>query len=109
MAELNRKVFELSELEEGRSKSSYDDGEAVFAVKKDGQVFIYRNQCPHLGSPLDWLEDQFLDGDGELIQCASHGALFTIDGGRCVAGPCLGQALSSVEFIERDEAIFIAA
>ena len=107
MTEMNRKVFMIDELEEGRSKSSYDEGDAVFAVKKNGEVFIYRNQCPHLGSPLDWLEDQFLDGDGELIQCASHGALFTIDGGRCVAGPCLGQALSLIEFVERDEAIFI--
>lgn len=73
-------------------------GHSVFAVKRDGEVFVYRNSCPHLGIELQWLEDQFLDMDGALIQCSTHGALFTIDTGLCVAGPCRGRALEPVPF-----------
>ena len=38
----------------------------------------------------------FLDVTGTLIQCASHGALFLIQSGRCVAGPCAGQSLKKI-------------
>lgn len=68
-------------------------GTAVFAVKKDGRIYVYRNSCPHLGITLEWNEDQFLDADGALIQCSTHGALFIIESGKCVAGPCIGKAL----------------
>jgi len=71
---------------------------ALFAVKRDGEVFLYRNRCPHLGVELNWLEDQFLDLDNALIQCATHGALFLIDSGECVSGPCRGSALEAVAF-----------
>lgn len=74
----------------------------VFVVKRDGQYFAYRNNCPHLGVELNWLEHQFLDSDDALIQCATHGALFVIENGECVAGPCLGDALEPVAICERD-------
>jgi len=32
-----------------------------------------------------------------LIQCATHGALFRIRDGYCVAGPCAGQGLIPLE------------
>lgn len=70
----------------------------VFVVKKDQQLYLYRNSCPHLGVELNWQENQFLDLDGELIQCAMHGALFRIEDGFCLAGPCQGQSLEAVEF-----------
>lgn len=55
---------------------------------RDGELFAYRNSCPHTGSPLDWVEHQFLDLDGALIQCATHDARFLIDTRECVFGPC---------------------
>jgi nitrite reductase/ring-hydroxylating ferredoxin subunit len=37
-----------------------------------------------------------------LIQCSSHGALFEIDTGLCLAGPCPGARLRPIELrIER--------
>ena len=68
----------------------------VFIVRQGRQVFAYYNSCPHAGGPLDWLPEQFLDIDKQFIQCATHGALFQINDGRCVAGPCLGDRLVSV-------------
>ncbi|MDJ0778635.1 MAG: Rieske 2Fe-2S domain-containing protein [Gammaproteobacteria bacterium] len=64
-----------------------------FVVQRDGELFAYRNSCPHTGSPLDWVEHQFLDLDGALIQCATHDARFLIDTGECVFGPCPGTSL----------------
>jgi nitrite reductase/ring-hydroxylating ferredoxin subunit len=39
------------------------------------------------------MPDQFLDERRELIVCATHAALFRIDDGRCIAGPCAGAYL----------------
>ena len=95
-------LCQFDDVPEGGAKSLDGEDETLFAVKRDGQLFVYRNSCPHLGVELNWLEDQFLDMDGALIQCATHGALFTIETGECVAGPCYGQALQPVAVDIRD-------
>jgi nitrite reductase/ring-hydroxylating ferredoxin subunit len=35
-----------------------------------------------------------LDESGSLLRCARHGALFLMDSGACVVGPCAGRSLS---------------
>lgn len=85
-------------VEEGFCKEAELDRELFFLVRKDGQLHLYRNICPHLGTPLNWEEDKFLDPDGALIQCVTHGALFRIEDGLCLAGPCYGQHLLAVPF-----------
>ena len=71
----------------------------VFIVRVGQQVFAYLNSCPHTGGPLDWMPDQFLSLDKDYIQCATHAALFRVDDGYCVAGPCAGDRLTSVPVI----------
>ena len=68
----------------------------IFVVREGPQVFAYRNVCPHAGSPLDWQPDDFMNEDGSLIMCHTHGALFEIADGFCVAGPCAGDQLTPV-------------
>ncbi|MFN2309301.1 MAG: Rieske (2Fe-2S) protein [Gammaproteobacteria bacterium] len=68
----------------------------IFVVRRGETVFAYLNHCPHTGSPLDWQPDQFLNPERSLIQCATHAALFRIEDGHCLAGPCAGQALTPV-------------
>lgn len=65
----------------------------VIAVKSAGAVHVYRNQCPHQGRLLDFAPGRVLAKDGTLI-CAAHGAVFAMDGGRCLQGPCRGKALT---------------
>jgi nitrite reductase/ring-hydroxylating ferredoxin subunit len=65
-----------------------------FVVRRNGKVFAYVNRCPHAGHPLNWQPDRFLTPDDTLILCRSHGALFEIATGACVAGPCAGNALT---------------
>lgn len=78
----------------------------IFIVQKDGQFHGFINRCPHTGVTLEWLEDQFLDSDQVFIQCATHGALFEIDSGRCVAGPCVGDHLTPIKVNVLDSMIY---
>ncbi|WP_101757639.1 Rieske (2Fe-2S) protein [Oceanicoccus sp. KOV_DT_Chl] len=95
----------INDIADEKSKALEHGDERLFAVKKDGQIYVYRNHCPHLGVELNWLEDQFLDSDGALIQCTTHGALFLIEDGECVAGPCMGQSLEAIPFEIIDQQI----
>jgi len=96
------KLCHMNELDDPGSKGfelEHDNGEQLllFLVKKQGQVYGYKNKCPHAGVNLDWQADEFLDMDKALIQCSVHGALFQIDSGRCVGGPCNGDYLDGIE------------
>lgn len=79
----------------------------VLAVRRQGRLYVYRNLCPHLGLPLEWMPDQFLDRDGHYIQCATHGALFRVDNGLCVAGPCQGDQLQAIPFRQDEKSLII--
>ena len=78
-----------------------------FIVKKDSQISVYKNTCPHTQGPLDWTPDQFLDLDNEYIMCANHGALFEIATGLCIYGPCKKQSLSALPFTVKDKHIYL--
>lgn len=67
-----------------------------FVVRQGGSVHAYQNVCMHVGHPLNYKPDSFLTRDGSRIICASHGALYEIDTGLCVAGPCPGKKLRPV-------------
>ncbi len=74
----------------------------------DGGVRAWVNSCPHAGHPLDLLPHRFLNAEGTLIQCASHGALFAPDTGVCVAGPCPGRRLRTLEIMLQGDDIVLA-
>ncbi len=96
------------EIPAGTSRGFSLGESSCFVVKNhDDEIFVYANSCPHLGVELEWVADQFLDSDGELIQCSTHGALFLIDSGRCVSGPCLGQYLEPIPFSIKNGAIVV--
>src|SRR5690606_40521802 len=58
---------------------------------------------------LEFLENQFLDRDQEFIECSTHGALFLVESGECISGPCQGQALEKVEItVHSDGGIYLS-
>jgi nitrite reductase/ring-hydroxylating ferredoxin subunit len=67
-----------------------------FVVRRGPEVHAYVNRCPHAGHPLNLLPHDFLTLDRSLLLCRSHGALFEIATGRCIAGPCAGRELRRV-------------
>ncbi len=92
----------LNDLQDDSARSFDIDDRNIFAVKKFGQVYVYVNSCPHIGIPLEFLPDDFLDTDKRYILCSNHGALFEIENGDCIAGPCTGMALEAVPFVIED-------
>lgn len=78
-----------------------------FVVRRGDAVYAYRNVCAHAGHPLNWQPDSFLTADRNQIICASHGAIYEIENGECVAGPCPGKRLEPVEVEVRDGAVIV--
>jgi nitrite reductase/ring-hydroxylating ferredoxin subunit len=56
---------------------------------------------------LEWQPNQFLDYEKQFIQCATHGALFGIDDGICIAGPCPGEQLEALPVEVRDGEVWL--
>ena len=99
----------LADIPENGSKGFTLNERKLFAVKQLGKIYLYQNSCPHLGIPLEWVEDQFLDSSASMIQCANHGALFVIQSGKCVSGPCSGRKLNRIDYTIEADAIFISS
>ena len=99
----------LSDLDELQSIELEIDERKLFAIREDSQLYAYWNSCPHMGIPLNWMPGKFLDLDGALLQCSAHGALFQIDNGECIGGPCVGDHLSKIVLKQQDDQYFIAA
>ncbi|MGO8914772.1 MAG: Rieske (2Fe-2S) protein [Stellaceae bacterium] len=92
-----RRLCRAEEVPDGGARGfrfgSGTDLEAVFVARKAGALFAYDNACPHLGTPLNFLPDRFLDRDGTHLLCSTHGARFRIEDGYCIDGPCAGKSL----------------
>lgn len=78
-----------------------------FVVRHGSNVHAYQNFCAHVGHPLNWAPDAFLTKDRSQIICASHGAVYEIESGECVAGPCRGKALRRVDCEVRNGTVFV--
>ncbi len=91
-------LFNISELPDNSAKGLELNQRKLFAVHCQGNIYLYENRCPHKGIPLEWLPDTFLDVEKQFIQCSTHGALFTVDQGFCIAGPCSGASLTAVSY-----------
>ena len=64
-----------------------------FVVRKGDAVHGYVDRCAHMAIPLAQQLDDYLTPDGAMIQCSWHGALYRIEDGLCVGGPCSGARL----------------
>lgn len=84
------------------------NGDTIFITQRDGCFYAYQNLCPHLQVELEFLENQFLDRDQEYIECSTHGALFQVETGHCISGPCVGQSLEKVAItVHSDGGIYL--
>lgn len=81
-----------------------EDGEPApaFAIRYRGRVHAYVNRCAHVSLELDFLPGRFFDTSGEYLICATHGALYEPDSGRCAGGPCNGAGLEPLRVVEHD-------
>ncbi len=77
-----------------------------FVVRYQGVPRAYLNRCAHVGIELDWQHGKFFDGSRLYLMCATHGAIYAPDSGRCAGGPCRGQSLRGIAVEERDDTVF---
>jgi nitrite reductase/ring-hydroxylating ferredoxin subunit len=76
-----------------------------FAIRFQGEVHAFLNRCTHAYIELDWQRGKFFDRSGLYLMCATHGAVYSPESGRCVGGPC-SQGLRAIRVSERDGAVF---
>ena len=111
MSEAEIAVGRLADLEDpGCREFAIGDGDwpfRGFIVRQGSDVFAYQNHCVHAGHPLNWSADEFLTKDKSALMCASHGALYEINSGQCVGGPCQGRSLRKVKVEVRDGIVYV--
>ena len=105
-----RALCRLDEIPDGEARGfgpSPGGFTGLFAVRRGGAAYVYANACPHLGVGLDWAPNRFLTADGALVVCSAHGALFQVEDGRCLSGPCVGKHLEAVPATIRDGVLLV--
>jgi nitrite reductase/ring-hydroxylating ferredoxin subunit len=73
-----------------------------FVVRYRGAVHGYLNRCAHAAIELDWDKGQFFERSGLYLMCATHGAVYDPENGKCAGGPCRGAGLRPLVVIEED-------
>ncbi|NQZ31382.1 MAG: Rieske 2Fe-2S domain-containing protein [Oceanospirillaceae bacterium] len=85
--------------------TSVDHRFIIVSVKQE--IFVYKNSCPHLHKALNTQGGNVLTQDGSFIRCSRHNALFTLDQGLCIRGPCNASKLSKQDFVVRNNEVSI--
>ena len=62
----------------------------------------------HVWVELDWVEGEFFDPSKLYLVCATHGAAYLPESGRCIAGPCSGRGLTPLRVTEADGNVFLS-
>lgn len=78
----------------------------AFVVRFENRVHGYLNRCAHVPIELDWNEGDFFESSGLYLMCATHGAVYTPDQGKCVGGPCRGASLRKLAVEENENQVF---
>ena len=86
--------------------STRDGASNGFVVRYRSVVRAYLNRCAHVGIELDWERGKFFDRSGLYLLCATHGAVYAPDTGRCTGGPCRNSGLRVIAVEERDGTVF---
>jgi nitrite reductase/ring-hydroxylating ferredoxin subunit len=105
------KLCELEDIADREAKGFIGrvDGKQrnIFAVRKADNYYVYLNHCPHAGALIDHIQGKFFNGDGTLLRCGMHGALFQIEDGACTDGPCMGKGLTPVPSEAKADGLYI--
>ena len=76
----------------------------AFAIRYQGGVHAYLNQCTHVAMEMDYQPNRFFDDSGKWLLCATHGAVYAPDTGSCAGGPCRG-GLVKIPLSESDSVV----
>jgi len=79
----------------------------VLVGRAAGTLRAYRNECRHRALPLDLGSRSPMSDDGTRLLCNQHGALYRLEDGLCVVGPCTGDSLQALAVREDDDAVVV--
>ena len=71
------------------------------AIRFEGTVYGYLNQCAHVPMEMDYQPNKFFDITGSYLICATHGAIYSPETGEGRGGPCRG-GLVKIALSEHD-------
>ena len=94
-----RTLCRLEEIDDPGSRGFEFDDRSIFVVRRGATVAAYVNSCPHTRGPLDWVEHRFLNLARTHILCGTHGAVFRLEDGYCIDGPCIGDHLTALKVV----------
>jgi nitrite reductase/ring-hydroxylating ferredoxin subunit len=101
-------LCKLEDIPIGSARGFNVNGRDILVARPHAQVVAaYLNRCPHLGVPLNWYPDAFMDSESAFLRCSTHGALFEPGTGLCVLGPCRGDKLWQLECEIREDGIHL--
>ncbi|MEQ1753888.1 MAG: Rieske 2Fe-2S domain-containing protein [Micropepsaceae bacterium] len=110
MSETRHFLCRREDIRNGQARGfEVGDGAArreVIIVCHASNFHAYMNSCPHQAMPLEILPDKFLNEDGSLLVCSTHGARFRVEDGYCVSGPCQGKSLVPIAVEIDDASVF---
>lgn len=112
MAERERLICAAGDLVDGGdglrfSVTRHGADEPAFAIRFRGRAYAYVNRCAHVPIEMDWEHGKFFDHSGLYLICATHGALYEPDSGRCALGRCDGRGLIPLRIRERDGSVYL--
>lgn len=112
MAEGERLICASEEVSEGGAGFRFavlrhGREEPAFVIRHHGKVHAYLNRCGHVPVELDWQHGEFFDDSKLYLICATHGALYAPESGRCLGGRCNGKGLVPVSVAERDGNVYL--
>lgn len=79
----------------------------VMIFRQGERLVAYQNVCPHRHLSLSWAPGRFMVGEDGLLVCPHHAAVFNLDSGECLQGPCSGDFLLPVSIEIRDGQVWL--
>ncbi|MDJ0753899.1 MAG: NifU family protein [Ardenticatenaceae bacterium] len=74
----------VADVAEGRPLALETSTGSVLIVRLNNQFFAYKNECAHMGMPLD---GGMLDTESCILTCPWHGFKFDVTSGECMTAP----------------------
>lgn len=85
----------------------YGSEAPAFAIRYQGRVHAYINECVHIPMELDQNPGHVFDMSGQYLVCSVHGAWYSPGDGTCLGGPCKGPGLVSLVVEERNGQVWL--
>jgi nitrite reductase/ring-hydroxylating ferredoxin subunit len=83
--------------------------DGVLVGRVQGGWRAYANVCRHRALPLDLGVRSPMSDDGRYLLCSQHGALYRLEDGRCVVGPCSGESLTRIDVLEEGDELLLGS